>query len=416
MRTERRKGQPIVALAAEYGTLFLNAEDSEFQPLFDSMLHKLAKIIDVDGVFLFSLAKKHNGEYDQSLISSQCVHGIKCKETICIGNNQNCPVHKNKDNIIEILQRNEEIYCDRSRAREEDICTVGKVQSLIILPIFVDSSLWGFVSIVTCEEERWWEEQEVDSLHLFASICGSALSRWTHTRQICQSHSILRIAAKYGTKFLRKNGDYFDCYVEEFLEELGIEMNADRSYVFTFRRDPEDNTLLTDYSYEWSREGIPHQIDNPNLSALPVFPDLATLMDRFEENETFFWHADDKDFAGHDILEQQDIQSMFLIPIFAGKILWGFIGFDQCTYDRNWRREEIDALCMAANTIGSAVVKNRQLHALKTPLDILMELKTKLDDSSDKTQQKHAELQQLIAEVRGEMDDRRELDKQRQGE
>src|SRR6266545_1035972 len=50
---------------------------------------------------------------------------------------------------------------------------------------------------------------------------------------------------------------------------------------------------------------------------------------------------------------------MAVIPIFVEKKWWGFIGFDECRYERVWKGAELDALHTAANIFGSAETRTR---------------------------------------------------------
>jgi PAS domain S-box-containing protein len=46
---------------------------------------------------------------------------------------------------------------------------------------------------------------------------------------------------------------------------------------------------------------------------------------------------------------------MILVPIFVEEEWWGFIGFDDCSREREWSAAEIDALKAAASTLGAAL-------------------------------------------------------------
>lgn len=47
--------------------------------------------------------------------------------------------------------------------------------------------------------------------------------------------------------------------------------------------------------------------------------------------------------------------SYTLVPIFVGSGWWGYIGFDDCWYERSWSAAELSALRVAAETIGAAL-------------------------------------------------------------
>ena len=50
---------------------------------------------------------------------------------------------------------------------------------------------------------------------------------------------------------------------------------------------------------------------------------------------------------------------MVVMPITVDEEWWGFIGFDHCAEERLWHQAEIDALTVAANTLGAAIGRER---------------------------------------------------------
>ena len=59
------------------------------------------------------------------------------------------------------------------------------------------------------------------------------------------------------------------------------------------------------------------------------------------------------------ILEGAGIRAFIAIPVHVEGSWWGFIGFDQCDRDRGWQPAEIDAIRVAANTLGAAIERER---------------------------------------------------------
>jgi len=52
-----------------------------------------------------------------------------------------------------------------------------------------------------------------------------------------------------------------------------------------------------------------------------------------------------------------DVRSLMEVPIFTDQVLWGFIGFDHCGFEKQWSAAEQDALKTAARIIGAAVAR-----------------------------------------------------------
>ncbi len=64
-------------------------------------------------------------------------------------------------------------------------------------------------------------------------------------------------------------------------------------------------------------------------------------------------------------LEQIGIVSLLVVPIFCEGSWWGFIGFDECSGEREWAGAETDALRAAAGILGAAIERDRSGERLR---------------------------------------------------
>jgi len=60
------------------------------------------------------------------------------------------------------------------------------------------------------------------------------------------------------------------------------------------------------------------------------------------------------------IKEQSNINQSNLVMIFIFDKLWGFIGFDECRFEREWTQTEAATLTTVANTLGIAINQNKK--------------------------------------------------------
>ncbi len=61
--------------------------------------------------------------------------------------------------------------------REQWVFTSQDIQSILIVPIFVENEWWGFIGFDECLIERQWSVAEVDALRSLAGILGAAIQR-----------------------------------------------------------------------------------------------------------------------------------------------------------------------------------------------------------------------------------------------
>ncbi len=136
-------------------------------------------------------------------------------------------------------------------------------------------------------------------------------------------HNTLQLLVEMAKSFINLPVEKADSAINNALKTIGKFVGADRSYVFryNFRNNTFTNT------YEWCAKGITPEIDN--------------LQDQSNEHITEWVEAHLKNEAVHiydvsvlpegklkSILEKQQIKSTLIMPMWSGKELIGFVGFD----------------------------------------------------------------------------------------
>ena len=153
--------------------------------------------------------------------------------------------------------------------------------------------------------------------------------------------------------------------VQQVLARLGSATRVSRVYIFE-NSPGASGELLTSQTYEWVAEGIRPEIDNPQVQHLSYRTSgLRRWETALRSGEAIHGHIRDFPPAERDILLSQGIVSIVVVPIMVGTEWWGFVGFDECTREREWSRSEIDALRTAADTLGTAVQRQRAQEILR---------------------------------------------------
>lgn len=139
------------------------------------------------------------------------------------------------------------------------------------------------------------------------------------------------------------------------LEALGRAADVSRVYIFQNSVDSE-NVLTVSQRFEWAAPHATPQIANPALQAFRMVENgFERWVHLLSENQVVAGLIRDFPENEHPILEAQDIRSLLVLPIFTEGKWWGFIGFDECRRERAWRNEEIQALRLAAELLGTAI-------------------------------------------------------------
>ncbi|MEX2380252.1 MAG: PAS domain S-box protein, partial [Vicingaceae bacterium] len=142
--------------------------------------------------------------------------------------------------------------------------------------------------------------------------------------------------------------------LDEVFDYAGRSVEVDRVYYFENHKN-EVGELLASQRFEWTRKNIKAEINNPNLQnmSVSIFEDFTKeIYERGyfqaivrEMNESYFKND----------LQSQNILAILIIPLFIDGEFYGFIGFDDCSNEREWNEAEINFLRSVASNLSNAI-------------------------------------------------------------
>ncbi|MCH7397959.1 ATP-binding protein [Belliella sp. DSM 107340] len=155
------------------------------------------------------------------------------------------------------------------------------------------------------------------------------------------------------TKELLSNPD-FALATQKVITVLGEGASVDRVYLFE-NSIGEDGNLYSSQRFEWSASGVPPEINNPVLQDIPMkfYGEAVGYLEKNQVYQSIVSQIQDQELK--DLLTGQDIKSILLIPIFINQRFWGYVGFDDCTYERVWSDAESALLLSFADSISNAL-------------------------------------------------------------
>ena len=156
---------------------------------------------------------------------------------------------------------------------------------------------------------------------------------------------------------------------------LGKAVGVDRVYLFENDYNQGDE-VFTSQRFEWNSGDAAPQIYNPDLQVVPISI-FDEFLPRLHKREPFKAIVSQLKEGSQikEILVSQEIKSILIIPVFFNDEFWGFIGYDDCTKEREWSLNEVLLLKSFANSISSALgaaeaaqeMKNMALFPLENP-------------------------------------------------
>ncbi|NBC08355.1 MAG: PAS domain-containing protein [Bacteroidetes bacterium] len=134
--------------------------------------------------------------------------------------------------------------------------------------------------------------------------------------------------------------------IKQALGRFGRFVQADRAYVFSVDRRQQTATN----TFEWCAEGISPQIDNMQNLALSVIPSIFQAL----EQGQMFYLPDVNDLPPspqRQMLVEQDIKSLIVVPMMERGKCTGFIGFDAVRAHKTFTTEERQILLFFAQML-----------------------------------------------------------------
>ncbi|MBK3516053.1 PAS domain S-box protein [Carboxylicivirga marina] len=157
--------------------------------------------------------------------------------------------------------------------------------------------------------------------------------------------------------------DSFQKRMSQVLEVLGQFADVSRIYIF------ENHANGIDFSntYEWCNNEVTSEKENLQNLSYSDFKEWQRLL--VEDGIIQASDVTSLPQEVHNTLSQQGIQSVLVYPLWVKEKYYGFIGFDECSFNRQWLPHETDLLQMAARLIANAFeqeaisVEIRESHA-----------------------------------------------------
>ncbi|MEG6521948.1 EAL domain-containing protein [Desulfotomaculum sp. 1211_IL3151] len=194
------------------------------------------------------------------------------------------------------------------------------------------------------------------SIFLIAFWVGSFVNK-TYIKRIKENIyqiEFQKLISDISFNFISVNQINIDEKVNDMLYKIGHFFQVDRAYIFLINRK---STTMT-YAYGWCSEGI-----SPETEAIQNVPTDVFL--RWLEQlstEKLVYIEDvrklpDEASAERELLIEQGVKSVVVIPIEENGELLGFMGLDSVRLFKSWSRYHIELLRILSNLLADGLIK-----------------------------------------------------------
>ncbi|MBI5303171.1 MAG: GAF domain-containing protein [Chloroflexi bacterium] len=177
----------------------------------------------------------------------------------------------------------------------------------------------------------------------------------SHARAAAQRREAILHAIRFSAEQFLKNLDWRQ-EIRPALARLGEATGVSRVYLRENLTDAQ-GALRCRALAEWVAPGIAPQ----KISAEYAYHAIgaARWLTLLQQNQPVVGNVRALPANECAFLELQGVRALVCMPIFVNDEWWGFLGFDECVSERDWTTTEIEALGMAASTLGAAIAREQ---------------------------------------------------------
>ena len=279
----------------------------------------------------------------------------------------------NGSNFIDAIPEWEEVFINGRNINgpisalsrpEQDLLSRFEIRSILVIPLYLNNLLWGFVNFDNCRREQSFPDEEVRILKSGSLIIATSIMRNINKALIetrmKQQELMLSISRSFITR------EPLESLICDALKKTGEFLNVNRVLMVMTDIRAKENQLY----YTWS--------DNPEWKA-------NLRQSRFNEiiNSTFPGTIPDTGYITaiccNDVVNELegkyqiycsvDVKSFIWAPIYVDNVLWGLISIETCINFREWNESDVQLAGLVSSAIAGAVgrdqIDNERAEALE---------------------------------------------------
>ncbi len=275
-----------------------------------------------------------------------------------------------RPNYFEYLEKEKlivatDVYeCFYTNEFVDDYFLKEKIKSMLNLPVFINGELHSLLSFETTKQKREWDNDDINFARSIADVVSLAIETYKRreTEEKLEEKTKILTAIAVSTEKLLKNNNLNQLF-EEIFSIVGQATNIDRIYYF------ENNEAEHYFSQknEWVNKNkkIQPEIDNKSLQKM-LHKDNLIYYEVLSKKQVFKAKSSQiKNPFIYQRLRSQGILSILLFPIFINDVFRGFLGFDDCSREREWTEEEVSILQILANNVSITIERIENLNLIE---------------------------------------------------
>jgi diguanylate cyclase (GGDEF)-like protein len=266
----------------------------------------------------------------------------------------------------DVLQSGAHINALAHELPESEALSAFGCLALLSMPVFIEERFWGFVLFENLTEARPFSANEVEALRSASLMVVNTIlrheeaskSREAERRMLGEieyQNRLLYTVSRVSALLLQSSAESFE---RDLLRSMGLmaeAAEADRVYIW--ENYIKDGELYCYQSYEWSG-GVEAQQGKELTRDVSYRTVIPRWEEAFRNRNCVNGIVRELPASEREILEQQGILSLLVVPVYLKETLWGFVGFDDCHRERVFSEREESILRSASELIANALIRS----------------------------------------------------------
>ena len=171
-------------------------------------------------------------------------------------------------------------------------------------------------------------------------------------RALVRRDAILHAVSDAAERFLEISD--WDQDTQKSMQDLGRVTNASR--ILLFKNTRAAGKLCATATQQWVDKSTADPLGAEMITAISYESGaFSCWREPLEKADTIVGPVEDLPDAPQAALRDQQVVSIAIVPVFAGRNWWGFLRLDDCRSAREWSGAELDALRAAVSVLGAAI-------------------------------------------------------------
>ncbi|WP_421773044.1 ATP-binding protein [Gracilimonas sp.] len=173
----------------------------------------------------------------------------------------------------------------------------------------------------------------------------------------------LLIATSEAGNFLLREAN-FNKALYKVCKTLGEKLAVDRVFIFENHQNTATGYTDAKLRMKWDTTTPDFRVEPDSIPHFPIEETFPTVYHQL--NKGNIAQTSSQNVSGNEqaFLEEHNIHSIFIVPIFIQDEFWGFLRFDDCSEEKDWTLGEIAILKSFSSTIGMTFERERFQNSL----------------------------------------------------